>query len=165
MDFKKIVLGVAAVVLLPTGILMAKDQHKLVWDSGFDAFCEGACVSVYRTEAGATLYFTDPANSSTKFVREIRLPKGATISRPVLVNSIDAKGPIQKYQAAPSTKTSSTIPPPPQSGTGVITTSATLSNSRGSVYAVLIIQYYYVNGLLVNVVTDYIYLSDQGGVE
>lgn len=161
--FKAAVVGLSFNLMLP-GSAVAKDRQTLMWDSGFESFCDAPCVSAYRTKKSVILYFIDPAKSSTTFIREIALPKDATITRPKLVSSVDALGFDDDHSQWLSATTSGTIPPPPPSGSGVITAQASIYDGRGSLSGIAIIRYYYVNGLLVNVTVEYISL-DQGSVE
>jgi hypothetical protein len=135
-----------------------------MWDSGFESFCDGPCVSAYRTKKSVILQFIDPAKSSTRFTREIALSKQAIITRPKLVSIVDAMGLDNDASQWLRVTTSGTVPPPPPSGSGVITAQASIYDSRGGLSGIAIIRYYYVNGLLVNVTVEYISL-DQSIVE
>lgn len=168
MDVQKLALkaAISAIILssLLSGPVLAKERPVLIWDSGFESFCAGPCVSAYKSEKGVILFFTDPVDNSTTFVRELALPKGVTIGRPKLVSIVNAHGLSDDTQQWFDSKTSGTIPPPPAGGSGVVTAEGSIYNSRGGLAGIAIIRYYFIDGRLVNVTVDYISL-DQGHVE
>lgn len=137
-------------LILSTSIF-ANDKPDFLWDSGFDSFCDGPCISAYKSDKGAILRFIDPADGVTKFIREVNLPEGSSLGKPVVVGMVDV---LDEQQIAPQSLLSTpfaSIPSPPASGNGVVASQATIRDSLGHAIGTVIIYYVYVNGVITNI--------------
>lgn len=158
-----VVVGVVA--LSPVGWAASKGRSDQNWNSGYDIYCGGPCVSAYREANGVVLNFVDPSDGRTTFQRKVSLPRGASIQPIGVSHSVTESGRSLQDFEAKAAASSGSIPPAPAGGNGAVVVETAIYDGRGHVIGTVIIYYIFENGKLVDVQTRTILITNHNHLE